>query len=431
MRFSKLILAGILLMPLVGGLRAAPAKETAGDIVRRFEVADTQCRAILRLAISPDGRYFAYTGQVITGQETLCGLWLDSSRIASAEQIPVFQFTSSGQLWFVSRRAGRVQLSFAGKAGPEYERINLRSIISNPEGTIIAYAGYRQEKWYLVTQALKSDGTGSETSEGKAYDGVGIPCFADDGRTVIYPARLGNRYGSATCFIVTGTREGKRYQADYLGWVKQSPDGKKTAFIVAHEGKAWVVVNERADTKYDDVGWLQFIPGTSVLVYVAQSHGQQFLVRDRYPLRDWFDQVSFLNFSPDGQKCAFVARTGNRQFVVVNGRRGSPFEQVLLPQFSPNSRRLAYRVRDGNRWAMVIDGRCEPAYDEIREFVWSRDSREYAYCVRDGNRWQLRLPGSVTPDYDEIVGLQALAEGGFRYAARQGRTLLLLTNRGN
>jgi hypothetical protein len=422
-----------LMCPFCGFLQAAALEVTE----TRLGPVDSQCVAIRLFDVALNGKDFSYAGpadlkpQTASGRPAAWAIWSGGRMVGAADSVVLLQFSSSGRLLIGGTRDGREFVSLS--ADPKtptpdlqtYDHVNWRSVTCSPDGSALLFAAVREGRWVVVNNGV----------EGRRYDGVGLPCISRDGKTVRYPAFEGERFGKAQWFIVSGGKEGKRYDAEFLGWVKEGAQVRKSAgaqepvlaYVVAQNGKAWVVDNERAGTKYDDVGWLGFAPGTNRLYYAARAHGKWFVVKDGYPLRERYDDITYLGFSPDGRRMAFVGASRDKQFCVVDGNRGPSWDEVLLPQFSPDSRRVGYLARRNDKWSAVVNGRASKACDGVSWLTWNRTSTDFAYRTRTGNRYGLVINGSETRLYDDITRLWWSPENrALLAAARQGRELLLL-----
>jgi hypothetical protein len=385
--------------------------------------------AIRLFDVAPNGKDFSYAGpanlrpQAASDKPDAWAVWADGRTVVAADSVVLLEFSSSGGLLIGGIRGGKEFVSVLADprtptAAPQvYDRINWRSVTCSPDGSALSFTAVRNGRWVVVNNGV----------DGKAYDGVGLPCISRDGKTVFYPAFEGERFGRAQWFIVSGGKEGKRYDAEFLGWVKSGNGDGRLAYAVAQNGKAWAVDNERAGTKYDDIGWLEFVPGTNRLYYAARAHGKWFIVKDGYPLRERYDDISYLGFSPDGRRTAFVGTSGDKQFCVVDGNRGPNWDEALLPQFSPDSKRFGYLARRDDKWSAVFSGRAGKAYDGVSWLTWNSTSTDFAYRARLGNHHCLVINGSETRFYDDITRLWWSPENRtLLAAARQGRELLLL-----
>jgi len=404
----------------------------AGQITEtRLGLADTQCISVRLFAVAPNARDFAYAGlrsvagdgRQATGDMMRSGVpengwavWSDGRLSARADSIVLFEFASSGQLLVGGTRAGKEFVSLED-AEYQYDRINWRSVMCSPDGSTLTFAAARNHKWLVVTNGV----------EGREYDGVGLPFTAADGKTVGYTAFSGERFGKAKWFVVIGGKEGKQNDGEFLGWVKPGSSGTRFACVEAQKGKAWVVENERAGTKYDDIGWLEYVPGTNRLYYAAKAHGKWFIVKEGYPLRERYDDISYVGFSPDGRRMAFVGTQGEKQFCVVDGNRCRSWDEVILPQFSPDNKRFGYLARRNDKWSAVIGERDGRFYDGVSWLTWNGTTSDFAYRARLGNRYCIVVNGAESELYDDIERLWWSSEGrALLAAARQGKELLLL-----
>jgi hypothetical protein len=416
------VLAASFLHPFCGFLQGAALNVTE----TRLGLADSRCAEVRLFDIAPDGRDFAYAGPTDTpgAESRRWATFADERMVSETDSIALLQFSSSGGLLIGGTRSGKQFVSFSPDprtigplTSPTYDRVNWRSVIRGSGDSAVTFAAERGPKWLVVSNGV----------EGKQYDGVGLPCIAADGKTVLYPAFEGERFGKAQRFVVSGGKEGRRCNADFLGWLKPGNRNGRLAYAVAQNGKVWVVDNERAGTKYDDVGWLEFVPGTNRLYYAAQAHGKWFIVKEGYPLRERYDDITGFGFSPDGRRLALVATSGNQQFCVADGRRGRNWDEVVLPQYSPDSRQVGYLARRGDKWSVVINERAGKAYDGVSWPVWSHTSSDVAYRARLGGRYCLVVDGVESGLYDDITRLWWSPDPRtLLAAARQGRELLLL-----
>jgi hypothetical protein len=392
--------------------------------------APPECPTISRFDVAPNGRDCAYAGLWVTGHETTWAVSSNGRLVTRAEHITALGFTPGGrhdtlsdarsELWFGVEDRGKSCIWFQGEPGRAYDRINWRSIDFSADGVLITYAARRNKNWLVVTGH----------QEGKEYSAVSLPAFAAGSKTVIYAATEGREPDSVRRFVVVGNQEGRKYNSDFLGWVKRSANGAKLACAVYQNERAFVVENERSGPKYDDVAWLEYLPGSNRLVYAAKTRGRWFIVRDGYPLRERYEDISFLAVSPNGQRLAFVTRSRDKEFTIDNQRPGPGFDQVLLPNFSPDSRRLGYLARQGRKWRVVVDGKLGKAYDEVSWLTWSDDGQAFAFRARNGNHYCVVVNGTETGDYDDICRLwftPGPSRAGRRllFGARQARDLLL------
>jgi len=459
---QSVICNSLLALCLFCGLLSAaqiPVTET------RLGAADTACAAIALFDVAPNGKDFAYCGRLRdTAQGRGWAVWCKGKVAARADSIVLLQYTEAAKLLLGGRRAGRDFISLAGVESSNWESINWRSIVMSPDGTELAFAGARNGKW-TVTASSNGRYLGGNT-----YDGVGMPCFAADSRTILFPAweNFDKDNWTAKWFVVrqrittestggTQRTQGKpltpggrtpapdsvfwnrsrQYDCDFVGWVKAGAQVRRSAgtqepvfaYIVGQDKKAWVVDNERAGPKYDDVGWPAYAPGTNRLYYAAKSRGKWFIVKEGYPLRARYDDIAFVNFSPDARRMVFSATQGKQQFCVTDGYPGKAWDEVVLPEFSPDSRRCGYLARRGAGWSVVVQERAGKAYDNVSWLVWGAGG--FAYRARTGGKYRAVLNGREGVEYDAVCRLWFDSQGRtLFYGARRGRDVVVVRTEG-
>lgn len=466
------LLRGIAFFLLCGFLQAAPVPATE----TKLGTADSTCVAIALFDVAPNGKDFAYCGRWRAGApDTGSAVWSNGKVVARADTIVLLQYTETGKLLLGGRRSGKDFVSLAGTESPGWQCINWRSVVLNPGGSELAFAGAKQGKWTVVRSSK------GRFSEGNRYDGVGMPSFTTDGLTLLFPAweDFDKENWTAKWFVVkiktttedtektqrtqskpmtpgnktaedagTARKEtpapdsaswnrSKQYDCDFVGWVKEGAQVRKSAsahepvlaYVVGQDGKTWVVDNERAGPKYDDVGWLTYAPGTNRLYYAAKLRGKWFIVKEGYPLRAQYDDISFLSFSPDARRMAFTATQGKQQFCVIDGSRSKGWDEVVLPLFSPDSRRYGYFARKGASWSVVVQERARKAYDNVSWLVWGAGG--YAYRAGTGGKYRVVLNGREGADFDAVCRLWFDSSGRtLFYGARRGRDVVVVRTDG-
>jgi hypothetical protein len=240
-----------------------------------------------------------------------------------------------------------------------------------------------------------------------------------------------------------------------------SPDNRRVAYKVKHEGKFSVVVDGVTGDQYDDIADIVFSPDSRKVAYFASFSGLTMATNPNYiSLRvgGWWTTVTdgvegpfyvriargSLRFSPDGQRLAYAAQihgggegsmavsadetnyrppkpNGRRIVessvtgkgvngnwaVVVNGKPGDTYEGIAhdTPVFSPDSRRIAYGAERSHKWYMVIDGiASSPYYGLASSPIFSPDSQRVAFGVaKSPQQFSYVIDGSEQPgDYSGI-----------------------------
>jgi hypothetical protein len=411
---------------LLGLAVAAPPAALSESILVS---AEPGCLVVARFDIAPGGKSAAYAGLIQAGTDTAFGVWEDRALLATGDEVPVLEYTAAGRLWFGIRQAGQVGLVLGTGAPNWCERIVWRSVASSRDGCRIAWAARRNGRWQVLNAELPERHSSATPDtlrlSGKGYDRVGLPEFGSDGRTVLYPAARAGPDGTERWCVVAGTQEGRWFDCDWLGWVRQNAGATRLAACLVRNERARLVENEREGAVYDDMGWLTYAPNGNELVCAAKSRGRWSLVRSGYRLRESFDGISYPTFSPDGTKLIYVARGRGQEFVVGSLHRGPGFDEVILPGYSPDSRRLGYIARADRKWRVVVDDRPGPLYDEVSWLTWSRDGANWACRARTGERYCVVVNGREGKVYDGICRIEFSPDGRrVNYGARQGRRLL-------
>jgi len=228
------------------------------------------------------------------------------------------------------------------KIGKEYDWIG--SVAFSPDGSQVAYAAGRKEKFFVVSGGF----AGGDEKESLAYDiPPGHIAFSPDSRKLAYFAEKGEKY----FLVVDGKETGLKYPMDYPPVF--SPDGSKFALVLR-----------------DEAG-MQFVS----------------LENKSYPV---YEGISRPVFNTDGTAAAYAARQGNEWHLVVDDKRGSAFDMAVTPVFSPDGSRIAYRARKNEkRFIVIADNKANTikelsAYDMVWQPVFTPDGKSIAYGVKDG-----------------------------------------------
>jgi len=237
-----------------------------------------------------------------------------------------------------------------------------------------------------------------------------------------------------------------------------SPDGRRVAYVVRKGGQSSVVVDGRAQERYDAVRGLVFSPDSRRLAFAAKRQGKWRIVADGIGSRAYAD-VSVPRFSPDGTRvvfeasrgaaigvstpwweqekgrgragsyrvvvngvpgraydwigygglafvegrAAYQARRGRKLVMAVKGREGVPCDWLWGPYATADGRGVAYagsrREEAGLRFSVVVNGVTRGGYSFIakRFFAFSADSRHYAYLAYRGDELVVVVDGREQP----------------------------------
>jgi len=258
-----------------------------------------------------------------------------------------------------------------------------------------------------------------------------------------------------------------------------SPDGKRVAHVLRQGSQSSVVVDGRAQGRYDAVRGLVFSPDSRRLAFAAKRRGKWRMVADGIEGKA-YDGVCNPRFSPDSRRLVFEvsrggtieqsspwwevdrkkgragrcrlvvngvegrvydwidywgaaftdkgvayrARRGQKHLVVVNGQAGTGFDWIWGPYLSPDGRRVAYAgsQREGAdpRFFVVVDGVRSGPYSFIGKvfFAFSPDSKHYAYLAYHGGELVLAADGR-----EQVVGAHLHENFAYVGFSRDGRHL--------
>jgi len=231
----------------------------------------------------------------------------------------------------------------------------------------------------------------------------------------------------------------------YIGsidWIHQifytiSPNNKHLAYIAISGSKQHVVVNDRAEKSYDEIGDLTFSPDSAHVAYTAKKGKKWIIVVDgkegklydeiggnkrrevslfSSPLIyfapgsiiDYENQSTThaLRFSPDSEHLAYRIRKGNEWFLMVDNRERAMHEEIGEFIYSYDSERIIYAAADNGKWFVVNSDQMSKRYDGIKNIALSNDGLHVAYTAKTGNRWMVVYDGEESKSYDDISDLK-------------------------
>ncbi len=257
-----------------------------------------------------------------------------------------------------------------GKEGESFEALPPSSVAFSPDGSRLAYAGYRDSKQYIV------------------LDGKLNPCGAVTQHGVVF-----------------------------------SPDSRRVAWVVEEDSKQIVVIDSIPQTPYDgiDPKGLSFSSNSQHYAFIATSDGKQCLVLDGVE-GPFFDSIAGFWFSPDGEHLAYVGRSGGKLLVFFDGEPICEADGMGRGVVFPNhGNRYAVAARVGEEWQVIVDGKSVGGYKNVFALSFSPDGAHFAYGAGRGEGMLLVVDGEEKKDYDAYESL-AFAPLGERlaYTARRG-----------
>jgi hypothetical protein len=250
---------------------------------------------------------------------------------------------------------------------------NFDELVVSSDGKRWAYKTRQANgKWLVVT-----DG-----AAGPEYDDIlaGSLSFPDDGKYILYTAKLADRWSVVINGQPTAEQSGNRLlsQGEKPIAYRESDKGDKTK---TKDDKEWVVLNG--------------IRGPT------------------------FNSAYFLVFSPDGSRLAYKGvRKKDKECIVVDGLPGPDYESVTEPVFSGDGKHVAYSALSKKKWMTVIDGVPGPKFDDIGFSVlgitianWfehcspalSYDGSRVAYGVMQKNSNHVWVDGVLGPQLGRLL----------------------------
>lgn len=309
-----------------------------------------------------------------------------------------------------------------GKEQTTYDRV--AGLEFNHDGSQIAYAAKRDDRWYVVVGGRESPG----------YKRVGVPHFNVDGSEMAHVALLDVDKRT----VVVNGQPGRSYDVISAGLIEFSPDGSRMAYGALRDGECYVVVDGEEMGPFDDLGTrtgYRFSNDGSRLAFVALVGDNLHVILDGKQGPPLYD-VGDLCFSPDGRHVAYVAQEAKDGpwFVFLNDERQGPYQTIgdESLKFSPDGTRLAYAAQVDGRWAAVVDNQAGEPHDGIAEMLFSPDGRRLACVAQDGESEAVVLDGIQERTFDAIGGGSLVFSPDSRkpgYIARSGRARFVVIDR--
>ena len=147
---------------------------------------------------------------------------------------PVLFSPDSKSMAFVSRRGTQYFVVVNGKAGPEYDLIDIQSLKFSPDGKRVAFKAWRGTKMFMVVDGQ----TGPE------FDFVCDLIFSPDSQRLAYKAQMGTQR-----FMVVDGKPVSEFEV--AGDPTFSPDSKRLAVEASIGIQKIMVVDGQAGPAYD------------------------------------------------------------------------------------------------------------------------------------------------------------------------------------
>jgi dipeptidyl aminopeptidase/acylaminoacyl peptidase len=300
-----------------------------------------------------------------------------------------------------------------GKEQKPYDQV--AGLEFNHDGSRLAYAAKRDDRWYVVVDGRESPG----------YRRVGVPHFNADGTRLAHVALLDVDKRT----VVVNGQAGQPYDVISAGLIEFSPDGSRMAYGGVRDGKCYLIVDGDETGPFDDLGTrtgYQFSSDNARLAFVALVGENLHVILDGRRSPPAYD-VGDLVFSPDGKQVAYTAQEAKDGpwFVFQNNEKQGPYQTIgdKSLRFSPDSSRLAYSAQTEGRWTAVVDRQPGEPHDGIAEMRFSPDGKRLAYVVQDGETEAVVVDGKLERCCDAIGGGSLVFSPDSRtlgYIARSG-----------
>jgi len=280
---------------------------------------------------------------------------------------------------------GTYRVVIDGRAGPEYEAKWVTGPIFSPDSRHTAYVGSRDGRQFVVL-----DGKELEPHDG--VDAIRLH-FSPDSQRLAYIAYRGKDGSQKAHFVVDG-QEGAEH-GDHIWHTCFSPDSKHAAYIAingrwqdhshteqlvvdAKEGPVVGRVEETSIRWSSDSQHLAYVANNNGSIYVTPGGQLMWVILDG-KAQSKYQWVHDLDFSADGNQLAYVAAPDSRTYVVVrNGQPGPAFAEIEWQPlwarrtlFTPDDRHLCYEATGRAGRVIVLDNQPGPEYRGVLS-TWFR-----------------------------------------------------------
>jgi hypothetical protein len=365
----------------------------AGERVRVVHngKAGSEYDAVSSLAVSPDGRRYAY------GARGADGTWrmvVDGVERGRFEEVGAPGFSPDG-----------AHLVFSAKVGAEWHLVVDEVQGPGTRGRYVTYELSREGSRVAFLEAEEGAEWGRLVVADRTFERltlveprVSVLLVTPDHSRLVSIAERDGAQRVLTLFLdrPEDVTRGREYES--ISWLGIPSESPSLAYLADRPGGRVVVLDDRdAPAPPEElVGYpMARSDGKGCGVFVAANGAvtlREFFV-ERGAREGTYDEAEMLTYAHEGrEQHAYVARRGDRWFIVANGREGPAYDRVVTPAFSPDGRRLVYRARqDGKRFVVVADAegktiRQHPAYEQVFPVQFTADGKSVAYGVKDGRQ---------------------------------------------
>ena len=247
--------------------------------------------------------------------------------------------------------------------------------------------------------------------------------ISSDLEHIAYVSRIGQTFRVWLDGVSEKSHSGITRQSPFF-----APKQNRIAYIANDKDKMFVVVDNKEQDRYKQVGTLTFSPDGSRIAYRAEDDkGGQFVVTDGKEGPKFEVGITTdvgIVFSPDSDHVAYVGINNNNSCIFVkDNKKLRSYEKIEKVKFSPDSKHVAYTAMEKGNWFVVLDDQPGEKYDKVRRLMFSPDSSQLVYEALKNKR-----PIIVKNDKEISEG-----HGAFfpNFSPKKGHFAYLIAEKGN
>jgi dipeptidyl aminopeptidase/acylaminoacyl peptidase len=355
-----------------------------------------QFDSISEIHFSGDGKRVAYVNWLSQPNFVV----VDGKKDEPVDNARGFLFSSDGVRYaYEAEKDGKQFVVVDGNRGSPYDQVGCLRF--SPKDNRVGYIASRDKKWVIVVDGIA----------GPEFDGIG--------------------WRPKSSFL----RGGLAYSLTLNGFAF-SPDGTRTAYVAARDGKRFVVVDGVKGEAFDQEECQPVFSPDSTRVAYRARHGKRWsLIVNGMRMGEEWPDLGNPTFSPDGKRLAYTGmESKDRWFPVIDGERKGETGRYFAatPTFSPDSKRVVCIVHKGEKSAVMVDDVIGPEWDEVYSPTFSPDSKRVAYFAKQrrpwfekGGEWFLVVDGIRKSETFDFIYEAAFSPDGTKvvFGARKGREL--------